>query len=404
MLLVMLTINIVACSIDRLSSTWKIIFKKRPNMRPERFRKLKTSHTFNDKRDAASLENDYEKTVSTLFGKPTIKKTEDGFHLYAEKGRLSRLGVYVVHLSVIFLLVGGLIGSFFGFEGYVNIAEGEAVDTIRLRSTGGVKQLDFKIQCNDFNLELYPNGAPKEYRSSLTIIDGGKPALKRDIIVNDPLRYKGINIFQSSYGKLPSAAPKKQEPAVFEAKDGFVLKFLSKSSNVSYTKKAKIGEPFDIPEGLGKFVVMENLASADFRGMNIGSALKGIYTPVGGAPQEILLPFKFANFDKMRGGEFVVSISPQGNSPEQAPVQQPEERYYTGLQVTKDPGVWVVYTGFILMIIGCFVTFYLSHQQVFVEVVQLQKNSRVMVSGLANRNKLSMQNRLEKIAQRLNNL
>ena len=27
--------------------------------------------------------------------------------------------------------------------------------------------------------------------------------MKRDIVVNAPLRYKGINIFQSSYGKLP---------------------------------------------------------------------------------------------------------------------------------------------------------------------------------------------------------
>ncbi|HAY40073.1 MAG TPA: cytochrome c biogenesis protein ResB, partial [Desulfobacteraceae bacterium] len=39
------------------------------------------------------------------------------------------------------------------------------------------------------------------------------------------------------------------------------------------------------------------------------------------------------------------------------------QRYYTGLQVTSDPGVWVVYAGFIMMIIGCFITFFMSHQR-----------------------------------------
>ncbi len=41
-----------------------------------------------------------------------------------------------------------------------------------------------------------------------------------------------------------------------------------------------------------------------------------------------------------------------------------EQAYYTGLQVTKDPGVWYVYAGFILMILGCWVTFFMSHRSV----------------------------------------
>ncbi len=404
MLLVLLTVNIVVCSIDRLSSTWKIIFVKNPKIRPDRFRKRKGNHNFTDKRDAGSLEKDYKNAVSSFFSKSVVNKTEDGFHIYGEKGRLSRLGVYVVHVSVLFLLVGGLIGSFFGFEGYVNIAEGEATDTIRLRSSGAAQQLDFQIQCEDFSLQFYKNGAPKEYRSTLAIIDNGRATVKKDIIVNDPLRYRGINIFQSSYGKLPSAASKKPEPAVHDHSDGYDLKFLSKSSGMSYTLKAKIGEPVDIPEGLGKFIIMEKMETADFRGMNIGGALKGIHTPVDGAPQEILLPLKFLNFDKMRGGDFVVSITHEDHDSGNKPAVGNEQRYYTGLQVTKDPGVWVVYAGFMLMIAGCFITFFMSHQQVFVEVIQLKKNSRITVSGLSNRNRLSMDNKVEKIAKHLNNL
>jgi cytochrome c biogenesis protein len=57
----------------------------------------------------------------------------------------------------------------------------------------------------------------------------------------------------------------------------------------------------------------------------------------------------------------------------------------------------MVYTGFILMIAGCFVTFYLSHQQVCIVVEQLRKNSRVTFAGTTNRNRLAMKNTIEKM-------
>ena len=51
-------------------------------------------------------------------------------------------------------------------------------------------------------------------------------------------------------------------------------------------------------------------------------------------------------------------------------------RFYTGLQVNRDPGVWVVYSGFILMIIGCYITFFMSHQQICVELVRSREKNR----------------------------
>jgi len=38
----------------------------------------------------------------------------------------------------------------------------------------------------------------------------------------------------------------------------------------------------------------------------------------------------------------------------------PEDLSYTSLQVVKDPGVAVVYSGFALMIAGLFIVFYLN--------------------------------------------
>ena len=95
----------------------------------------------------------------------------------------------------------------------------------------------------------------------------------------------------------------------------------------------------------------------------------------------------------MRGGKVVISVS--------GDFQAPEPRYYTGLQVTKDPGVSMVYTGFILLIAGCIVTFFMSHQQVVVEVKPAKRGCKVMVAGSSNKNRLGFQQTIKRIAENL---
>jgi cytochrome c biogenesis protein len=402
-LIIMLTANIVVCSINRFSATWKIVFVKNPPFNLSRFRKLNQKETFTDKSKINDLKKIYEPFISKRFGYTRVEQTDKGFCVFAEKRRWTRFGVYTVHLSVIALLIGGLIGSIFGFEGFVNIPEGEKVNSIRIRSTGDVKKLDFEIQCENFNISFYDNGAPKEYRSSLTIIESGKPVYKKDIIVNDPLRYKGINIFQSSYGKMPSNDPQKKKRQNIDPEKDITLNFSIIESGKSYQIETVIGKPVEISEDMGKFVIVEYRKSAEFMGQNIGEAFIGILTPNDGNPVEILLPLRFPNFDKMRRGAVVISVS--GQKPETFTPDVPSGlRYYTGLQVTKDPGVWFVYTGFIVMIIGCIITFFISHQRLCVEVIKSGKKSKIVVTGTANKNKLSMQNRIKKIAQQLEKL
>ena len=399
-LILMLTMNIFVCSIDRLSATWKIVFSKNPSFNLSRFRKLADKEEFSDKRNSEDLKKIYKPFIARIFGYTRVEPTDTGFCIFAEKWRWTRFGVYTVHLSVIFLLLGGLVGSLFGFEGFVNIPEGEIINSIRIRNTGKTQNLDFEIKCEDFNISFYDNGAPKEYRSSLTVIEQGKPVLKKDIIVNDPLRYKGINIFQSSYGKMPSNRPPKKKVMAKDPQEEIALNFASKNSGAAYQIKTLIGKPVDIPEGFGKFVIVEYRKSAEFMGQNIGEAYVGILTPKDGNPVEVLLPLHFPNFDKMRKGAVVISVAEQ-KAKEFNQMENTGQRYYTGLQVTKDPGIWVVYTGFIVMIIGCFITFFMSHQRLCVEVIKSGGKSKVVVTGRSNKNKLGMADKIKKISEQL---
>ncbi len=78
------------------------------------------------------------------------------------------------------------------------------------------------------------------------------------------------------------------------------------------------------------------------------------------------------------------------------------EKYYTGLQITKDPGVWYVYAGFILMIVGCWVTFFMSHQSYMIEIQSSKDGeSMVSVSGTTNRNTQGMKLKINKLLNQL---
>ena len=377
-LILMLVANIVVCSIDRLQATWKIIFVRHPGFNPGRYRQLKNRIEYDHNGESERLKTLYQPVIARRFRYHRTEETDKGFAIYGERGRWTRLGVYVVHFSVVLLLIGGLIGSIFGFEGFVNIAEGESAQFIQLSNSDQKLPLGFEIRCDDFNVEFYASGAPKEFRSSLTIFKQGKAVVQKDIIVNDPLRYEGINFFQSSYGNMPP--------------NEVILNFTSKATGMVYSKRARLNTPLVIAEDLGTFVLQKYTRQANFRGHNIGEAFIGLLTPPNGSAVEVTLPLKFPSFDKMRKGNVFIAVA------DFVP------RYYTGLQVSKDPGVWVVYAGFILMIVGIYVTFFMSHQQVCIDVASQGNKSRIIVAGTSNKNKIGMQKKVTKLSERLTGL
>lgn len=367
-LLLLLVINIVVCSLDRLPVTWRAVFSSRASRNPTMFRNLRRKETVETTLSLDVLKEECTKLVS---GSDGVQQTPEGFYVIGEKGRWTRFGVYAVHLSIILLLVGALIGSMFGFDGYVKIVEGESISEVGLNDSTDPQKLDFQIRCDDFNISYYPTGSPKEYRSTLTIIEEGQPDIQKDILVNAPLRYRGINVFQSSYGRAP------------------MLSFTSSETGREFTQTVMEKIYVDLPENLGFFLLEEYRHSMNYRGQDVGPVFIGRLIHPSGERETILLPVQHPTFDEMRKGSVIISVSDH------------VDRYYTGLQVTRDPGVWVVYLGFVLMIVGCYVTFFTSHQRLFVEAVRMEGGCRVMVAGFANKNKYGMQQEVKRIADRL---
>ncbi len=374
-LLLLLCLNIVVCSIERLSATWTLIFPKSIRVQPDRYRKKKDLETFHIVADIRTAISRCEAVCKKNMSRVKSEDTENGKAFYAEKGRWTRIGVYLIHASILFFLVGALIGAIYGFKGQMRLNEDQTDNMVALPKQQVMTKLPFMIRCNEFSVSFYDSGQPKEYRSNLTLIEDGEEVLTKDVLVNHPLRYKGINVFQSSYG---TATP---ETVTFSLQD--------RESGMVFEKTVQQGQTQDLPQGKGTFVYEGFMSSFNFRGHNIGDVFVCTIEAIDAEPVQTIVPIEFPTFDKMRKGKFVFTVSDF------------EKRYYTGLQVTKDPGVWYVYSGFILIIAGCWITFLMSHQSVFVELTPEDNGTRVAIYGTANKNRQNMKSQLRKIINSL---
>jgi cytochrome c biogenesis protein len=74
---------------------------------------------------------------------------------------------------------------------------------------------------------------------------------------------------------------------------------------------------------------------------------------------------------------------------------------FTGLQVTKDPGVWIVYTGFVMLCIGPLIAFFGSHRKLWARVQDRKGQAVVTIAGSANRNRLGFDRVFNQIVEEI---
>lgn len=375
--------NLIVCSIERLPKIWKVVKEPIKPLTPERLKtmSIKREIVLKEKADKAS---EHAGTVLKKHGLAAAVRQEGGaFQLYAEKGRYSRLGVYVTHLSILLILGGALIGMLFGFNASLNLPEGSASAIAYKRNEAQIP-LGFEVRCDNFNVSFYGNtDTPKAFKSWLTILEGGKEVMKKVIDVNSPLHYKGITFYQSSYGYSPS-------------RDS-IFKFAVTSNNgEKQDVNIKFGESFSIPGTAvtGRVVDFSPALGVDESGK--------LYTYV----EMMNNPAAFVEFwenGKMKYRQWILARVPQTWKVADGIVEFEHlwGAQYTGLQVRKDPGVWVVYLGCLVMALGLYATFFMGHERVWMWLKDEKGGAKVLIAASANKNKLSLEQKIERITKEI---
>jgi len=389
-IIALLSLNLIVCSMKRFQITLKL-FQALP--RPDRskpFENLPPQRDFQVTGEIKEVTGRVAEFMRSQHKKIEEKDTEKGNFFYASKGRYSLFGVFVVHLSVLAILIGAIIGSLSGFEAYVNIVEGDSTDTVTLRksSVHAHKKLGFSVHCEKFTVDFYDTGTPKEYRSELSFLDGGRVLKKGNLLVNHPITFRGITFYQSSYGTIPGERVR--------------LK-ISRHQRESKTLEIERGHPMPLPHNEGQFEVVE--VHGNLKGMMGPAALISI-KPKQGEEVRFWVFQDFESLQKRFPKAMFQSpvLNPSAFKPYTFYLNEIQSKYYTGLQVNKDPGVPLVWMGFFMIVMGLFTTFFTSHRRVWVRVLQDKGKIRISVSGKANKNPVGMERELDHLVHKLEDL
>jgi len=374
LLLSLLSLNLLACSVKRLPGIWRTITRPTRVMDDGLEKSLSNLTPIITSGDVVTLRDRVAAVLKAEFAEPVITETDGAYHLFAQKTPWSRLAVYAVHLSVLVIFIGAIIGSLFGYKGFVNIPEGESVGKVMSRSEKEI-DLGFAVRCEKFSVAHYPNGAPKEFKSILTVLENNQPVAgynRVPVIVNDPLNYKGITFYQSSYGKYgehkftvsdpdgSNSQPLKiQSNGQAKLPDGSGIRLQETTPDISRFQSGVSGPAAQVEVHLANgenktFIVYSN--NPAMNRMNI--------------------PYTGGKLLQYRGGE---------------------EFMYTGLQVAKDPGVWVVWFGCILMIVGVYAAFFMSHRRIWVRV----ESGTITIGGNSSKNPGGFQSFMEQLVIKL---
>jgi cytochrome c biogenesis protein len=82
-------------------------------------------------------------------------------------------------------------------------------------------------------------------------------------------------------------------------------------------------------------------------------------------------------------------------------IREVQPKYYSGLQVTRDPGVWVVWVGCFLMMAGFYMTFFMSHRRIWVRMTEKKGGALVEMAGSSHRNRAEFEKQLDRVSRSL---
>ncbi len=375
LMLYLLTVNLVACSIKRLPHIWKTIKNPVTIFSSAQEKSLSGVVSFPHAGDAAAAKDKVAVFLKSEFAAPLVSESDGDWHFFAQKTPWCRLAVYCVHLSVIIIFIGAIIGSLFGYKGFVNIMEGESISSVMSRSN---KQIDlgFSLRCDQFSVAHYANGAPKEFKSILTVLENGKPVpdyTNARVIVNDPLTYKGITFYQSSYGNAGNYF--------------FTVSDLNGKNPVSVTVAGQ--DSVTLPDGSSMHVTESTKDVSEFAPGLSGPAAQVELHSANGKTESFIA---YANHPELN----IQHAQQHGVGPV-IHYKGAQERMYTGLQVAKDPGVEIVWLGCLLMVLGIYAAFFMSHRRIWVRI----QNGIVTIGGNASKNQAGFQLHLERLVSKL---
>lgn len=261
--------------------------------------------------------------------------------IYCYKGLSGRIAPILVHFSMILILFGTIFGSLSGFKAQEIIPKTESFQIQNSLNTGKFTTIpNTSARINDFWITYNKNTSISQFYSDISVLSyKGNEISRKTISVNDPLIYKNIYYYQTDWNLIGLR---------FATLNNSTIEWPLVNIGTSSNKVWLTYVAFNNFLNNGLIVIINNL-----------EGYCSIYNETGKFLGNVELN-EMINFNQKFNFSEIISS--------------------TGLQIKKDTGIPIIYTGFFFLMISTLVS-YITYSQIWI----VQKDKKIFIGGTTNR-------------------
>lgn len=341
LLLLILGISLISCTLTRqfpvLNNSKNYFFKKKKNSLLTLPFSIKLKNIFFLKEN-----------ILIKLKKMNFHIYQYGDLIYCYKGLIGRISPILVHISLIIILLGSSWGAFNNFKAQELIPKGEIFHIQNPIKIGDWTNLpNITTRVNDFWVE-YNSNRVQQFYSDLSILDfHGDEIVHQTISVNNPLRYKNLDFYQSDWNLVGIRLKDINSKIVYELplftlkekSKAWVTWIINENQQINTLIFDQLQNRLSIYDQQGKF--LKNVFVDDFITSNL----------------------------------LITEIIPA-----------------TGLQIKYDPSIGIIYFGFGLLMLTAFLS-YLPYTQIWL----INDSQNTWIGSNTNRGKIKLEIEFENL-------
>ena len=261
--------------------------------------------------------------------------------IYCYKGLIGRIAPILVHFSMILILIGAIIGSLSGFKAQEIVPKTETFHIQNILNSGRLSLIPkVSIRINDFWITYTKQATMTQFYSDLSILNvSGNEIERKTIFVNSPEKYNGIDYYQTDWNLL-GLRIKNQDFSIYQ------YPLINLPNNQGKIWLTWVSSSQNLKNGFT--LLIDNL-----------QGYCSVYNTVGKFIGNLELNESF----NIENSIILMDILSS-----------------TGLQIKADPGIGLIYLGFLFLMIST-LTSYITYSQIWI----VQDNKKIFIGGNTTR-------------------
>ena len=260
---------------------------------------------------------------------------------YCYKGLIGRIAPIIVHLSMILILIGSIIGSITGFKAQEIVPKTETFHIQNILNNGKLTSIPkVSMRVNDFWITYTRKTTITQFYSDISFLNiDGNEIQRQTIFVNSPAKYKGIDYYQTDWNIVGLRVKLKNS-------NSFQYPFINLSNTQEKVWLTWVSTNSHLNNGLT--LLINNL-----------QGYCSVYNQVGRFIGNIELNENF----KLKNSLILIDILSS-----------------TGLQIKSDPGITLIYSGFLFLMISTLIS-YITYSQIWI----VKDQQKIFIGGNTTR-------------------